>query len=359
MKKKSRRLAIGIIVAVSLLAVLYVSWPKKRIEADSGYRLVMGTFAHLKAVSYDTDTAKKCVETAFTEIQKVDDLMSGYKSDSEISKVSRDAFKGPVKVSRSTFEVLQKSAEFSRLSEGAFDITIGPLTELWRSAAEANSVPTDAELEQARSKVGYEKLFLDANELTVRFAVDGMKLDLGGIAKGYAIDRAIEAMQTGGAIGGMVDLGGDIRCFGLPRQDRDNWRIGLQNPTQIEAGGPNHVVGEGRVLLVLKLENAAVATSGGYRRFVLIEGKKYSHIMDSRTAAGAEALSSATIISQNATDADALATAVSVLGAEKGIALIEKTPKTEAILITPPPEYQLIKTTGAEKYIKPDSPVTE
>jgi len=359
MKKKSRRLAIDIIVVLSLLAVIYFSWPKKRIEADSGYRLVMGTFAHLKAVSYDTDTAKKCVETAFTEIRKVDDLMSGYKSDSEISKVSRDAFKRPVKVSSATFEVLQKSAEFSRLSEGAFDITIGPLTELWRSAAEANSVPTDAELEQARSKVGYEKLFLDANELTVRFAVDGMKLDLGGIAKGYAIDRAIEAMQTGGAIGGMVDVGGDIRCFGLPRQDRDTWRIGLQNPTQIEDGGTNHVVGAGQVLLVLKLENAAVATSGGYRRFLLIEGKKYSHIMDRRTAAGAEALSSVTIISQNAIDADALATAVSVMGAEKGIALIEKTPKTEAILITPSPEYQLIKTTGAEKYIKPDSPVTE
>jgi len=174
MKKKSRRLAIDIIVVLSLLAVIYFSWPKKRIEADSGYRLVMGTFAHLKAVSYDPDTAKKCIETAFTEIRKVDDLMSGYKSDSEISKVSRDAFKRPVKVSSATFEVLQKSAEFSRLSEGAFDITIGPLTELWRSAAEANSVPTDAELEQARSKVGYEKLFLDANELTVRFAVDGI-----------------------------------------------------------------------------------------------------------------------------------------------------------------------------------------
>jgi len=352
MKKKSRRLAIDIIVVLSLLAVIYVSWPKKRIEADSGYRLVMGTFARLKAVSYDPDTAKKCVEAAFAQIQKVDDLMSGYKSDSEISKVNRDAFKGPVKVSRSTFEVLQKSAEFSRLSEGAFDITIGPLTELWRSAAEANSVPIDAELEQARSKVGYEKLFLDANELTVRFAVDGMKLDLGGIAKGYAIDRSIEAMQTGGAIGGMVDVGGDIRCFGLPRQGRDTWRVGLQNPTQIEAGEPNHVIGAGRVLLVLKLENAAVATSGGYRRFVLIEGKKHSHIIDRRTAAGAEGLSSATIISQNAIDADTLATAVSVMGAEKGLALIEKTPGTEAILLTPSPEYQLIKTTGAEKYIE-------
>jgi len=351
MKKKGRRLAIDIIVAVSLLAVLYFSWPEKRIEADSGYRLVMGTFAHLKAVARDNDTAKKCVEAAFAQIQKVDDLMSGYKSDSEISKVSRDAFKRPVEVSRSTFEVLQKSAEFSRLSEGAFDITIGPLTELWRSAAEANSVPTDAELEQARSKVGYEKLFLDANELTVRFAVDGMKLDLGGIAKGYAIDRAIEAMQTGGAIGGMVDVGGDIRCFGLPRQDRDNWRIGLQNPTQIEAGGPNHVVGEGRVLLVLKLENAAVATSGGYRRFVLIEGKKYSHIMDRRTGAGAEAFSSVTIISQNAIDADALATAVSVMGTEKGLKLIESTDDTEAILIPAGKTLKFIKTANIDQFI--------
>jgi len=352
MNKKNRRLAIAASVGLSLIVALYILGSGRRIEADGGYRLVMGTFAHLKAIAKDPRKAKKCVEAAFAELKKVDDLMSDYKSDSEISEVNRDAFKRAVKVSKSTFEVLQKSAEFSRLSEGAFDITIAPLTELWRSAAEVNSVPSEAELAAARSKVGYEKLFLDANEMTVRFAVDGMKLDLGGIAKGYSIDKAIEAMRAGGAVGGMVDVGGDIRCFGLPPKGKKTWRVGLEDPTEPKGSDQTLAVSAGRILLVLKLTNAAVATSGGYRRFVLIEGKRYSHIMNRDTATSAEGLSSVTIIAQNALDADALATSVSVMGPEKGLALIEKIPNTEAILITSSPEYQLIKTPGAEKYIK-------
>lgn len=352
MIRKILWLIIAIIICAILSLALYIFRPDHRVEADSGYRLVMGTFAHLKAIAKDPNTAKKCVETAFAELEKVDNLMSDYKSDSEISQVNRDSAQRDVKVSKSTLEVLQKSVEFSRLSEGAFDITIGPLSDLWRSAAEVNTVPTDAELEQARSKVGYEKLILDANEMTVRFSVEDMKLDLGGIAKGYAIDLAVEAMRAGGAVGGMVDVGGDIRCFGLPPRGKKTWRIGLEDPTEPEDADQSLAGNASRVLLVLKLRNAAIATSGGYRRFVLVEGKRYSHIMNRDTGASAEGMSSVTIISQDAIDADALATTVSVMGPEKGLALIETIPGIEAILITPSPEYQLIKTSGAEKYIK-------
>jgi thiamine biosynthesis lipoprotein len=319
-------------------------------QHDSGYRLVMGTFAHLKAIAKDADTAKRCVEAAFAELKKVDELMSDYKSESQISRVNREAFEKAVKVDESTFHVLQKSAEFSRLSGGAFDITIAPLAELWRTAAESNSVPTEQDIADARSKVGYEKLILDADEMTVRFTVEGMKLDLGGIAKGYSIDKAIEAMQAGGAAGGMVDVGGDIRCFGLPPKGKKTWRIGLQNPAETDTDEETLAGTGGQVLMVLKLTDAAIATSGGYRRFVLIEGKKHSHIVNPDTATSAEGLSSVTIISQNALDADALATSVSVMGPEKGLALIEKIPDTEAILITPSPDYQIIKTAGAKKY---------
>ena len=352
MSKQIRKVAFIVFFVLALILTLYVFGKKSRIEADSGYRLVMGTFAHLKAIAKDKNTAEKCIEAAFAELKKVDDLMSDYKSDSQISRVNRDAFKKAVKVDESTFGVLQKSVEFSSLSGGAFDITIAPLAELWRTAAESNSVPTEEELADARSKVGYEKLILDANVMTVRFAVEGMKLDLGGIAKGYAIDRAIEAMRDGGAVGGMVDVGGDIRCFGLPPKGKKTWRIGLQNPAEQDSDEETHAGAGGQVLMVLAFNNAAIATSGGYRRFVLIEGKKYSHIINRDTATSAEALSSVTIISKNALDADALATSVSVMGPEKGLALIEKIPNTEAILITPSPDFQLIKTAGAEKYVK-------
>jgi thiamine biosynthesis lipoprotein len=210
-----------------------------------------------------------------------------------------------------------------------------------------NSLPADAELQQARSKVGYDKLILDANEMSVRFAVEGMRVDLGGIAKGYAIDKAVEAMQKGGALGGMVDIGGDIRCFGSPPAGQNIWRIGLQDPDKAKAG-----LDAGTPLLVLNLTNTAVATSGNYRRFVVIEGKMHSHIIDTKTGYSSDELTSVTIFSQNTTDADALATAVTVMGTEKGLALIETIPQTEAILISSPPEYKLIKTSGAEKFIE-------
>ena len=356
---KKRRIVIEIIVGICLIATLYFFiphssslaprlsiGPRGRIEVDSGHRPVMGTFARVVSVAADSRTAKKAIEAAFEQLHSVELLMSTYRDDSETGKINHSAAKEPVRVSKSTFEVLQKALEFSKLSDGAFDITVGALSDLWRSAAEANSVPSDAELDEARSVVGYEKLILDGNDMSVRFAVDGMKLDAGGIAKGYAIDRAVEAMQRCGAIGGMVDVGGDIRCFGAPPRGKKRWLIGVQDPSETET-----VINTGRYLLVLKLTDAAVATSGHYRRFTLIKGKKYSHIIDTETGSGSDGLASVTIISKNATEADALATAVSVMGREKGLALIETIPQTEAILISSAPNFERIQTSGAEKYI--------
>ena len=346
MNKRIYQAVISIFVVLFLVALYFFTRPRNPVRLDSGYREVMGTFARIIAIAADSKTAEKSIEAAFAEIRKVDELMSDYKSDSQISRVNKEGFGHAVPVSLSTFHVLQRSIEFSKLSEGAFDVTIGPVVDLWRSAAEANSVPTPAELRLARSKVGYEKIILDANELTVRLAVDGMRLDLGGIAKGYAIDRAVEAMQQHAA-GAMVDIGGDIRCFGTPPKSRDKWLIGLQDPNV----APDDI-STANTLLVLNVTDAAVATSGGYRRFVLIEGKKYSHIFDTKTACSSDKLTSVTIISKDALTADALATSVSVMGPEKGLALIEKIPQTEAILIPRQYPSQLIKTGGAEKYVK-------
>ncbi|MHC4665676.1 MAG: FAD:protein FMN transferase [Planctomycetota bacterium] len=346
MNKQNTRIVIGIIAA-AFVALALLMRPKTPVEADGRYRAVMGTLARVVAVAEDSSIADSTVEAAFAELRNVDEVMSDYKGDSEISRVNRDANKSPVKVSSPTFKVLQKAIYFSELSDGAFDVTVGPLVDLWRQAAEANSAPTEPELQQARSKVGYEKLLLDANEMSVRFAVDGMRLDLGGIAKGYAIDKAIEAMHKGGALGGMVDIGGDIRCFGVPTKGKTNWLIGLQDPNKAQDW-----LATGETSLVLKLRDDAIATSGDYRRFVLIDGQKYSHIVNMKTGRGSKALSSVTIICKSAIDVDALATAVSVMGAEKGLALIEKLPDTEAILITSQPESKLLKTSGADRYIK-------
>ena len=347
MNRTTRRISVGIIVAVFIVTALLLRG-QRQVQADSGYRLAMGTFARVVVIAPDSRTAQISIKEALDEILMVDNFMSDYKEDSEISKINREGYKAAVKVSQRTFEVLQEAIRYSELSQGAFDVTVGPLVDLWRSAAEANSIPSETELEQARSKVGYEKLLLDANEMSVRLAVEGMRLDLGGIAKGYAIDLAVEAMQRVGALGAMVDIGGDIRCFGTAPKERKKWRIGLQDPNV-----PAETVIGGTPTLVLELGDAAVATSGGYRRFTLIEGQKYSHIISTSTARGADGPASVTIIAPKAIDADALATAVTVLGPEKGLALIEGIPDTEAILISAGPEYKITKTAGAEKYMKP------
>jgi FAD:protein FMN transferase len=351
MSREIRKILFGIFLGAILIVVAYFltiaakSRPRQ-VEIDSGYREVMGTFARVVAVAPDTETAKKCIDAAFEQFRHIEALMSWRKDDSDIARVNRDAYRMPVRVSNSTFEVLQKSIEFSRLSEGAFDITVGPLMDLWRHAQDANHAPTDAELRQVLSKVGFEKLILDANNMTVRFAVDGMKLDLGGIAKGYAVDKVVEAMQTSGALAAMVDSGGNIRCFGSPPA-KDSWLIGLQDPNVTD-----EQMKAGRTILTLKFTDNAVATSGDYRRFVVVGGQRHSHIIDPATGQSSKGLASVTIICPSATDADALSTAVTVMGKEKGLALIERIPNVEAILITPAPDFKQIQTPGAEKFIK-------
>jgi thiamine biosynthesis lipoprotein len=355
MNKKDSQILIIITCVFLVLATYFFIRHKQPVEADSGYRPVMGTIAHIIAIAPNPHTANKSIEAAFGQLRNIETLMSYHRDDSELANVNRNAYKEPVKVSSQTFEVIQKSIEFSKLSDGAFDITVGPLMDLWRQADEANAVPTDDKLTEVRAKVGYQKLILDANQMSARFAVEGMKLDLGGIAKGYAIDKAVEAMQSCGATGALVDVGGNIRCFGTPKKGKTHWLIGLQDPNvKSEIRNPKSEIPfeMGKPLLVLKFTDAAVATSGHYRRFVSIGGKKYSHIIDTETGFSSDKLASATIIAKDATTADALSTAVTVLGAEKGLALIKKIPQTEAILITSPPKYELIKTAGAEKYIK-------
>ncbi len=340
--------AVVIVFCLSLAIVSYLSFAgKRRVKADSGYQLVMGTFARVVAVAKDAATGDKCVEAGLAEIRNVDELMSDYKKDSEISRINKEAAQRAVQVSESTYEVLQKSLEFSRLTDGAFDITVGPLVDIFHKTQKENVAPTQDQIAQAKAKVGFEKLIMDDKSRTVRFAVEGMRIDLGGIAKGYAVDKAIEAARRCGAVGVMVDIGGDVRCFGVPPEGRDHWRIGLQDPNSAVEG-----MSGGGLVLTLTVTNAAVATSGDYQQFVMIGGKRYSHIMNRNTGTSVEGLSSVTIIAENATDADALATSVSVMGPPKGMALIESLPNVEAIIMTSPPNPQILKTTGADKYIK-------
>jgi thiamine biosynthesis lipoprotein len=344
-KKYLSLVLIIVAVAIGVCGVRVWFGPQWQ-SVDGGYREVMGTFAHIVAVAIDDKTAKACIEAGFNQLRRVDELMSDYKSDSQVSMVNRDAFAKAVVVDDDLFEVLSIAAEYSKESNGAFDVTVGPVVDLWRKAEDTGWMPTEDELALARSKVGCQKLILDEEAKTVSFAVEGMRLDLGGIAKGYAIDLAVEAMQKAGAVGGLIDVGGDIRCFGTPPNSKESWLVGLQDPTV-----------DDQLLLVLKLRDMAVATSGDYQRFTEIDGKRYSHIINPQAGSSADELSSVSIVARTATAADALATAVSVMSLAEGLELIGSLDETEAILIPAGKGADLIHTEGIRQYIDTSGPV--
>ncbi|MFH1616201.1 MAG: FAD:protein FMN transferase [Planctomycetota bacterium] len=337
-------IGIVIVAAVVLLGVLRSG--SRLVTAQSGRYIIMGTFARIVAVADDDKIARKCVESARDKLELVNALMSDYDPNSEISKVNKQAYETQVGVSEETFFVLEKALHFSEVSQGAFDVTIGPLVDLWHKAGEANSLPGDAEIAEARSRVGCEKLLLDSQSRTVKFAVEGMRLDLGGIAKGYAIDLAVEAMKRQGAAGGMVEIGGDLRVFGKSPNAGKSWAVGIADPRE-----PGDGIAAGKMLMVLRLNDAAVATSGDYQRFVEVGGERYSHIISPSAASGARGFSSVTVIGKSATDADALATAVSVMGSGEGMSLIEQLEQAEAIVISPAPEYKIQQSSGAGAYL--------
>jgi len=309
-------------------------------SVSSPLRPVMGTFARSICVADDEKTAKLGNKAAYKKLVAIDKMMSDYLEESQLSKVNNNAFTEPVKVDDELFHVISKSIEYSQMSEGAFDITIGPVVDLWHKAEESKQKPTSAQIAAAKSKVGYEKLILDPVNKTVKFNVEGMRLDLGAIAKGYAIDQAIEAMKQTGATGGMIDAGGDIRCFGKPAK-KTKWAIGLQSPDE-----------DSELLMVIELGNKSIATSGDYQRFVILDGQKYSHIMEPAKAKSTKGLTSVTVVAEKAIDSDALATTVTVMGIEKGLKLLDSIEGAEGYIVPSDPEKKIRFTAGFDNYIR-------
>jgi len=343
-KRQLYVLAVLLIIAGVALGIRFFTTPRFK-TASSGTREVMGTFARIVSVAPDSKTAKASVQAAFDELVRIDELMSDYKPASPLSQINKNAFKAPVAAGEEIMEVLSLSKKYSKLSEGTFDVTIGPVVDLWRNSQKQGKKPSDRELADAKAKVGYEKLILNDSDNTVSFAAEGMRLDLGAVAKGYAIDSAVAVMKQTGAVAGLVEVGGDVMTFGVPPKPKKHWLIGLQDPTQQED-----------LLLVLKVNAMAVATSGNYQRYEQIEGKKHSHIKNPKTLHAADSLKSVTIIAPTAVIADILATTVSVIGPQKGLALIETIENTELIMIPADEEQKLIHTKNAPKYVDNTQP---
>ncbi|MCF7974045.1 MAG: FAD:protein FMN transferase [Phycisphaerae bacterium] len=343
MTKKILALLISIVLVG--LAAWRIAAAEQLVTVESGVHMVMGTFSRIVVVAPNEASAQAGIQSALSAQTRIDLLMSYQREDSELARINAQAGDHPVVITPETMAVLQEARRISQITNGAFDISVAPLIDLWKQASDTNTPPTDLQMADAKSKVDWTQVILDPNAQTVAFGKPGMKLDLGGIAKGYGIDLCIQALKDHGAAGGMVDIGGDIRCFGRAPNHKTAWHIALQDPRSA-----NHPEVD-QVRLVLKVTDRAVTTSGHYYRFEWVGHEKVSHIIDSHQGTGASQLSSVTILAPTAMTADALATAVSVMGHEQGLALIETLPDIEAIVIDAD-SVTMGQTPGAHMFIR-------
>ncbi len=281
----------------------------------------MGTRFKIILCAADQSAADGASKAAFARVAALDAMLSDYRPDSELMRLCRRAGGDPVPVSDELFFVLSRAQEVSRISDGAFDVTVGPVVKLWRRARRTGRLPDPDDLKHALALVGWEKVRLDPKAHTVQLLVPGMQLDLGGIAKGYAADEALKALEQHHVTRALVAASGDIAVSGPP-PDADGWKIGIA-PLEDSEGTPKRY---------LILHDAAVSTSGDAEQYVEIDGKRYSHIVDPKTGIGLVGRMSATVTARRGIMADSLTKVVAVLG-ERGLAIIDRLDEGTAALL--------------------------
>lgn len=282
-------------------------------------RLIMGTVVEITAQD------KKAIDAAFTEIERIDALMSNYRPNSEISQLNAN---GQAKVSHDTLYVIKMAKYFHKLSGGAFDITVGPLVKLWnikenmQKEARQIKIPSQERINSALSYVSSNFIEIDEKNSIIRLRKKGVSLDLGAIAKGYAVDRAVAILKHYGVKSALVNAGGQIYCLG--RKGFLPWGVGLQDPRK-----------PGGLLGTFKLTNRAVSTSGDYEQYFIYNNKHYTHIIDPRNGYPADnSICSVSVFADGGLTADALSTVIFVLGEEKGRKLAAKFKHVEVRIIT-------------------------
>ena len=279
----------------------------------------MGTSVEVQAFGRDEATRRAAIEEAFAAFAEVDRLMSNYRDDSELALLNRRAAIEVVGISEPMFAVLDAARRVSSASNGAFDITVGPLVRLWGFHDKTPHVPTAAELATVRPLVDYRNVLLDAGHRTAHFTRPGIEIDLGGIAKGFAVEVAADVLRRRG-LSGFIDAGGNQYLLGTPPGKR-TWTVGIKNPDI-----------PGRVIGVVETGETSVSTSADSYNFLVANGRKYGHILDPRTLAPATEALSVTILSRDATLADAMSKAAFLLGPNAGLALVDSFPPMSAVI---------------------------
>jgi FAD:protein FMN transferase len=292
------------------------------VMADSGWfsreEAIMGTAIRVELWADDRRSADEAMSAVMAEMHRIDGAMSPFKSDSELSRINREAASRAVSLSDEMAGLVAKALQFSRLSDGAFDITYASVGHLYDYRERLK--PTDEALQRGRAAIGWQHLILDPEARTLRFAREGVRIDLGGFAKGHAVDNGAALLRQRGVRHAIVSAGGDSRVVG-DRRGRP-WTIGVRHPRRV-----------GEVVAVLPLEDTAISTSGDYERYFVADGVRFHHLIDPKTGRSPDRVQSVTILAGDGLTTEALSKTVFVKGAEQGMRLIESLEGVDAVVV--------------------------
>jgi len=284
--------------------------------------LLMGGRFDISIVDKDSLSAEKNIDEVIAEITRIEYLISDWKPTSQVSEVNQNAGIKPVKVDREVFELTKRAIKFSEITNGGFDISFAAMDRIWKFDGSMTEMPSAEAIKKSVEKVGYKNIILDSTESTIFLKLKGMKIGFGALGEGYATDKCRAIMIAKGVQAGIINGSGDMSTWGKQPNGKD-WKIGITNPFKPE-----------KILAAVPLIDGAVTTSGSYEKFVVFNGKRYSHIINPATGYPATGLCSVTVFGPNAETANRLSTSMMVLGQKEGLLLLQKFPDYSCVMIT-------------------------
>ncbi len=306
---------------IFLLFVLGVLTPLSSQQSYTRTLLLMGSKFDITVVAIDTTTASGFIDLAVNEIQRIEKRISSWDPDSETSEINKNAGLQPVKVSSELFDLINRALEISKITDGAFDISYASMDKIWTFDGSMTQMPSKELIDNSVEKVGYQNIILNRDLQTVFLSKKEMKIGFGGIGKGYAADKAKSLLIQKGVTAGIINAAGDMNTWGRQPNGKE-WQVAITNP-----------LNKNKVFAILPIKEGAVVTSGNYEKYVIFNGIRYSHIIDPRSGYPSTGIISATIFAPSAELADALATAIFVMGTEVGINRINQLPQIECVII--------------------------
>ncbi len=298
---------------------------------------LMGSRFDITIVAKDKAAANAYIDTAIVEISRIEHLISDWIPTTPVSEINQNAGIRPVSVNKELFKLTQRAVYYSKISNGAFDISYASMDKIWKFDDSMTELPSAEAIKKSVEKIGYKNIILDSVHQTIFLKLPGMKIGFGSIGKGYAADKTKELLLKKGVKAGIINASGDLNSWGKQPNGK-KWKTGITNPFQPE-----------EIFTTFKLNNNAVVTSGTYGKFVVLDGKKYAHIIDPRTGYPAAGLASVTIFSETAELANGLSTAVIVLGQQDGIKLLQQNPNVDYVVINDNGHIFTSKKSGLSK----------